>query len=72
MAEMEIMDNVRVDALDYVVSTKYGYVKDLLKKVQETIVAEFVSLGFIIMGYTPEDKTWRVSSFAESYYKIVR
>ena len=66
------MDKERVDALSYVVSKKYGYVKDLLNQIQRTIVDEFVSLGFIIMGYTPEDKTWRVSSFAESYYEIVR
>lgn len=72
MAGIEIMDKVRVDALNYVVSTKYGYVKDLLLKVQQTVVDEFVSLGFIIMGYTHEDKTWRASSFAESYYEIVR
>ena len=72
MAGIDKMDKDRVDALSYVVTQQYGYVKDLLDKIQKTIVDEFVSIGFIIMGYTPEDKTWRVSSFAKTYYEIVR
>ena len=71
MSDVEAMDKERVDALSYVVQTRHGYVKDLLTKMRQTIVNEFVSLGFIIMGYTDEDKTWRVSSFAETYYQIV-
>lgn len=66
-----MMDQERVDALSYVVSTKYGYVKDLLDKITQAIVDEFVSMGFIIMGYTSDDKTWRASSFANTYYHIV-
>lgn len=72
MACADIMDEERVNALSYVVSQKCGYVKDLLNEIKQAIVDEFVSLGFIIMGYTAESKTWRASSFAETYYNIVQ
>lgn len=71
MAGIEIMDKERADALSYVVSKRYGYVRELLDTVKQTIVDEFVSLGFIIMGYTYDDKTWRASSLADSYFQIV-
>lgn len=72
MNTMELMDTERIAALSYVVGEKYGYVRDLVAKVKQNIVDEFVSLGFVIMGYTPEDKTWRVSDFAVSFYNIVK
>lgn len=72
MTTIEKMDNERVEALRYIISTKYGYVRELLKNIAHSIVEEFVSLGFIIMGYTSDDKTWKVSSFAEDFYQVVR
>lgn len=72
MGTLESMDMERISALSYVVSKKYGYVRELVETIKQNIVDEFVSLGFVIMGYTPEDKTWRVSDFAINYYNIVK
>lgn len=58
-------------SFSYIVSERYGYVRALLNRIQRIIIIdEFESLC-IITGYTPEDKTWWISSFAEYYYEIV-
>lgn len=66
------LDSDRINALSYIVNKKYGFVHELLEQVKESIVREFVSLGFVIMGYTTNDKTWRVSDFAVSFYDVVK
>ena len=72
MGTLASMDMERISALSYVVSKRYGYVHELVETIKQNIVDEFVSLGFVIMGYTIEDKTWRASDFAVSYYNIVK
>ena len=72
MNTIKSMDSERIAALSYIVTERFGYVRDLIAKVKQSIVEEFVSMGFVIMGYTPEDKTWRVSDFAVSFYNIVK
>ena len=66
------LDTDRINALSYIVNKKYGFVHELFEQVKDSIVEEFVSLGFVIMGYTSKDKTWRVSDFAVSFYNIVK
>lgn len=72
MAMNEIMDKERVIALSYVVNKSYGYVRELLANVRESIVQEFVSLGFVIMGYTSDEQTWRASTSASDFLQIVQ
>ena len=68
---MENQDMKRLGALRYIVDTRYGYVGELITNIGEAFANEFVSLGFVIMGYTMDDKTWRVSELAKRYYSFV-
>lgn len=72
MSTLASMDMERISALSYVVSKRYGYVRELIEAIKQNIVDEFVALGFVIMGYTSEDKTWRVSDLAINYYNVVK
>lgn len=72
MNTIKSLDSERITALSYIVTEKFGYVRDLIVKVRQSIIDEFVSMGFVIMGYTPEDKTWRVSDFAVDFYNIIK
>ena len=68
---MNERDKNRLNALRYVVKTKNGYVSDLNASIGN-FVDEFVSLGFVIMGYTWTKKTWRASESAKRYYSVVK
>lgn len=68
---MENQDMMRLGALRYIVDTQYGYVGELITNIGKAFADEFVSLGFVIMGYTMDDKTWRVSELAKRYYSFV-
>ncbi len=46
-----------------------GYVKDLRKKIGDSLTTEFISVGFIICGYTRSDKTWRISDLGRGYVR---
>ena len=72
MNTIKSLDSERITALSYIVTEKFGYVRDLIVKVRQSIIDEFVSMGFVIMGYTSEDKTWRVSDFAVEFYNIIK
>lgn len=71
-AVVEILDDLRLNAIKYIVTQKYGYVKDLLLAVRQSIVDELLSIGFIIMGYNADGQTWRVSSSAVDFYEMVK
>ena len=68
---MNEKDKKRLNALKYIVKTKNGYVRDLVANI-DNYVDEFVSLGFVIKGYTWTDETWRVSELAKRYYSVVK
>lgn len=68
---MATYESERQKALKYIVDTQYGYVRDLIKSIGDVFTKEFISLGFVIMGYTWENKTWKVSELAKEYYQVV-
>ncbi len=46
-----------------------GYIKDLRDKIGDSLISEFISVGFIICGYTRSDKTWRISELGRGYVR---
>lgn len=57
----------RRSALAFICKEKSGFVNELIEKIGERIFKEFLSIGFIICGYTPKYKTWRISKLGENY-----
>ena len=41
--------------------------KELRTLLDEELMKEFISVGFIICGYTRTSKTWRISDLCRSY-----
>lgn len=46
-----------------------GYIKDLRDNIGESLMSEFISVGFIICGYTRSGKTWRISALGRGYVR---
>lgn len=46
-----------------------GYIKDLRDNIGDALMSEFISVGFIICGYTHSDKTWRISELGRGYVR---
>ena len=46
-----------------------GYIKDLRDKIGDSLISEFISVVFIICGYTRSDKTWRISELGRGYVR---
>lgn len=63
------MNTQQRNALISIYNDGRGYVNDLRKKIGDSLTAEFISVGFIICGYTRSDKTWRISKLGQSYVK---
>lgn len=61
------MNEERKTALRNIYKSGWGYFNDLQNSIGKEILSEFVSVGFIICGYTREKKTWRISNLGRSY-----
>lgn len=61
------MKELRESALKRIYNDGWGYVNDLRTKIGNELLSEFVSVGFIICGYTRTSKTWRISNLGKSY-----
>jgi len=56
-------------ALKFIYRKKSGTFTELKKEVDQNRIDEFISVGFIICGYTPSTKTWKISSLGKQYCK---
>lgn len=63
------MGNKRISALKSIYDSGWGYINDLRKNIGEDLLSEFISVGFIICGYTRTKKTWRISNLGRSYVR---
>ncbi len=54
-------------ALRFIYGEKRGKIKDLQEKISKETVDKFISVGFIICGYTTTAKTWKLSSLGKLY-----
>lgn len=63
------MSNKRTSALKNIYTSGWGYIKDLRATIGEELLSEFISVGFIICGYTRTQKTWRISNLGRSYVR---
>lgn len=54
-------------ALQNIYRSGWGYFNELQENIDEEILSEFLSVGFIICGYTRTRKTWRISSLGRNY-----
>lgn len=63
------MNEQQTKALISIYKEGQGYIKDLRRKIGDTIMSEFISVGFIICGYTRSDKTWRISELGQGYVR---
>lgn len=61
------MNEQQTDALISIYKTKKGYIKDLRNTIGDSLLSEFISVGFIICGYSRTDKTWRLSDLGRGY-----
>ena len=65
-------DSYRMEALKYINEEKHGYLEDLRSRLGESLVNEFLVLGFIHSGYTLKKETWGLNPLGEKYYNVVR
>lgn len=63
------MNEKRISALKSIYTSGWGYIKDLRTNIGEELLSEFISVGFIICGYTRTKKTWRISNLGRSYVR---
>lgn len=56
-------------ALETISKEGAGYVQELKKTITPEMVEKFISIGFVICGYTREAKTWRISKLGKEYIK---
>lgn len=63
------MSEKRKSALKTIYRDGWGYIKDLQENIGKDILSEFISVGFIICGYTRTNKTWRISKLGQSYVR---
>ncbi|MBD5315880.1 MAG: hypothetical protein HDS08_06985 [Bacteroides sp.] len=63
------MSENRKSALKAIYKDGWGYIKDLQEKIGNDLLSEFISVGFIICGYTRTSKTWRISNLGKSYVR---
>lgn len=56
-------------ALKFIYHKKSGTFTDLRKRVTKELIDSFISVGFIICGYTPSAKTWKISTLGKEYCK---
>lgn len=63
------MSDKRTSALKNIYNSGWGYIKDLRTTIGEDLLSEFISVGFIICGYTRTKKTWRISNLGRSYVR---
>jgi hypothetical protein len=61
------MSELRTSALTTIYRSDKGYIKDLQQSIGDELLAEFISVGFIICGYTRKSKTWRISKLGKDY-----
>lgn len=63
------MSDKRASALKNIYNSGWWYIKDLRTNIGEDLLSEFISVGFIICGYTRTKKTWRISNLGRSYVR---
>lgn len=56
-------------ALKFIYRKKSGTFRELNNKVDQNRIKEFISVGFIICGFTPSTKTWKISTLGKEYCK---
>lgn len=56
-------------ALKFIYRKKSGTITELNNEVDQNRIEEFISVGFIICGFTPSTKTWKISSLGKQYCK---
>ena len=62
----------RRDGLKYCVQNDHGYLENLVSEIGESLVNEFIVLGFIYTGYTLEKETWGINPLGKRYYEMVK
>ena len=64
----------RLQALETInrLELDHGYLDELRSRIGESLVNEFISLGFIHTGYTLEKDTWGINPLGKRYYQIVK
>ena len=62
----------RLQALETINRLNHGYLDELRDLIGESLVNEFLSLGFIHPGYTLEKETWGINPLGKRYYEMVK
>ena len=62
----------RLQALETINRLDHGYLDELRSRIGESLVNEFISLGFIHTGYTLKEDTWGINPLGKRYYEIVK
>lgn len=68
LKRMIMNDDGRLKALKYIYNEGSGYMSELMDKVGRDYANELVAVGFVICGYNPKAKTWRISEMAREFY----
>ena len=62
----------RLQALETINRLDHGYLDELRLRIGESLLNEFISLGFIHTGYTLEKDTWGINTRWKRDYEIVK
>ncbi|MBM6845390.1 hypothetical protein [Phocaeicola plebeius] len=61
------MNSEKKNALIQIYQSKQGYINRLEENISKDLIREFISVGFIICGFTRTAKTWRLSKLGHDY-----
>lgn len=64
-------DDGRLKALKYIYCEGSGYMNELMDNVGIDYANELVAVGFVICGFNPQAKTWRISEMAKEFYQEI-
>jgi hypothetical protein len=62
----------KMQALEIINRLDHGYLDELRELIGESLVNEFLSLGFIHPGYTLEKETWGINPLGKRYYEMTK
>lgn len=62
----------KLQALETINRLNHGYLDELRSRIGESLLNEFISLGFIHTGYTLKEETWEINTLGKRYYEIVK
>jgi hypothetical protein len=66
------MNEKEIAALKRIYNSGRGYLEELRDSIGNDLLSEFISVGFIVCGYSRTSRTWRISNLGRCYVRELR